>query len=179
MEIKKKETPLEYLVLEFADTLDTLCRLWVLKSTHHLRFDLDFAFAQFSQEDIKTLLPYLQAFAETGQLEPPSVTSAKEHGSALLQRYSEAQEPTLQGGSLLEESIKKTASLIRQASEQEKRIDDLVETTARQNFNNYEQEKRIQALEQLVKEWSSCNWSVASARDLKKLQEKTSQLLGE
>jgi hypothetical protein len=69
MEIEKGEI-YDVSTMEFTDNLGTSCRMWILGNLEYLRFDLDTDFAQFSQEDIKTLLPYLQSFAETGRLEP-------------------------------------------------------------------------------------------------------------
>lgn len=63
--------------IEFTDRTGTPCSLWVLFNTKDLRFDLDTDFSQFSQEDIKALLPYLQAYANNGTLELQSKPAAK------------------------------------------------------------------------------------------------------
>lgn len=78
--------------------------------------------AAFTQDQIKALLPYLQAFAESSTLEPTP----------------------LQGGE----------------ASYEKRIKALIETTARINAKNYEQEKHLLeaeiGLEKVVKEKEYC-----------------------
>ena len=70
MKIEKSVSPLGHTTLKFDDFTGTFCRLWVLKNTPNIRFDVNFAFAEFTQEDIKDLLPYLQLFTETGTIEP-------------------------------------------------------------------------------------------------------------
>jgi hypothetical protein len=97
MEIKKEKT-FGRPSIKFTDSMGDTCYIWIMDNLGELRFDLDTDFAQFSQEDIKSLLPYLQSFVETGELEPqqsPSVTSAMEHGDSLLQKYSELPQPRL------------------------------------------------------------------------------------
>lgn len=55
--------------IEFTDRTGTPCILWILENIKDLRFDLDTDFSQFSQEDIKALLPYLEAYVNSGTLE--------------------------------------------------------------------------------------------------------------
>jgi len=78
MEIKEGKTGLGEQMIEFTDQSASDLRMWVEehsrqgKGTKILYFDTDTDYFKFSQEDIKALLPYLQSFAETGQLEPQS-----------------------------------------------------------------------------------------------------------
>src|SRR2546429_2065884 len=76
MEIKKGKTGLDEQMIEFKDQSASDLRMWVEehskqgKGTKILYFDTDTDYFKFSQEQIKALLPYLQAFAETGSLSP-------------------------------------------------------------------------------------------------------------
>jgi len=76
MKIEKSKTGLGEQMIEFKDQSASDLRMWVEehskqgKGTKILYFDTDADYFKFSQGDIKALLPYLQAYAETGQLEP-------------------------------------------------------------------------------------------------------------
>jgi len=68
MKIKKYDL-FGYPTIEFEDSIGSSCTLWIAKSTKCLRIDLSQNdFPEFSQDQIKALLPYLQAFVETSEL---------------------------------------------------------------------------------------------------------------
>ncbi len=143
MEIEKHEAPGETPLLKFSDQTRSDLRLWVEdhsvlgKGIKLLYLDTDSDYFKLLQEDMKSLLPYLQAFAETGTLEP-------------------ATESPLQGE---EERI----NAIAKASA--KRVLDIIEA----------QNKRIEALQNLVREWLT----TVGENEFQGLQEQTAQLLGE
>jgi len=239
MEIIKEDGKI--IRIEFVDHSGSEIQMWVEESvkqgssTKLLWVDTDNDYFRFSREDIKTLLPYLQAFAQTGQLEPLSVTAAREHGDSLLQKYSQSQEPTLQGENLfgdidqLHQKLKRENAILAATNKYVKDLKQLVRewkkygqspfgskhpdelvhmseqllgesdhsplqgedelATMQEAANIVEQGKRIQALEQLVKEWRTLYFEAqeldnASAHHTweecrNETLEKTSQLLGE
>lgn len=70
MKITKGKSPSGAPCLIFEDQFEESCRLSVKKApTPFLKFSLSYNRVQFSQEDIRSLLPYLQIFAETGTFE--------------------------------------------------------------------------------------------------------------
>lgn len=160
--------------VKFTDTCNFPCEIDA--SNGNLRLSLPWeseGTVYLSQEQVKALLPYLQAFAESGRLKPQEsplqgvdekiamtamIEDPKKRIEALIKLFQEQRAPStpLQGGSLLEESIKKTASLVRQTGEQE---------------------KRIEALEQLVREWRDACYIPLSSALLSDLHERTTQLL--
>lgn len=169
MEIEKSVSPLGYATLEFMDVFDTLCRLWVLKNAKQLRLDLNADVAQFTQGQIKTLLPYIQSFAETGTLE-------------------------LQGGSVdekkleLDKAIKGRDYYMRQCDKQvdeianlEDQLETMQEAGVAMANNIVDQGKRIEALQELVREWRAFGWTddVSGSLEWLDLDTKSAQLLGE
>lgn len=62
--------------------------------------------------------------------------------------------------------------------DQGKRIGELVKTTATLNYQCYEQDKRIKALEELLEEWATIGSSDFYSKAYDELQEKTARLLG-
>src|SRR5579872_1237569 len=156
---------------------------------------------EFSQEDIKTLLPYLQAFAETGQLEPTqgkslSVDFVKSVIKMHIDHYENEKD---QEGFDTCEAILRDLGLpeakYAHAQGEEAFLDVSNELATMQESgvamaaNIVEQGNRIQELEQLVKEWRKLledrdSVSTASEHHVweeceSELREKTSQLLGE
>lgn len=78
MEITKGTLPNGNPCIEFKDQFDEDCRISI---NHHtaLKFNIVWQSAvYFSQEDVKALLPYLQAFAESGTLEPSPLQGGDE-----------------------------------------------------------------------------------------------------
>lgn len=70
MEITKGTLPNGASCIEFDDQFDDPCKLSVSKArSPFLKFNFSHC-AQFSQEDVKAILPYLQSFADHGTLEP-------------------------------------------------------------------------------------------------------------
>lgn len=106
MEIEKGKLPNGIRCLTFKDQFDEKCEV-IISSDNFLRFAFEYV-AYFSQEDIKTLLPYLQSFAETGTIEP--------------------QEPTLQGDDIdqLYEKVKRENAILAATNEYVKELKQLV-----------------------------------------------------
>lgn len=106
MEIEKGKTSSGEQLIEFADQTGSDIGLWVEehskqgKSVKLLYLDVETDYFKFSQEDIKTLLPYLQSFASSGTLEP-------------------TQEPTLQGGESTLKRLSELQNCIQKAKHQE------------------------------------------------------------
>lgn len=146
--------------IEFVDNCNYSCAIDV--SVRNLRFSFSWecdGSAYFSQEQVKQLLPYLQSFAETGTLEP-------------------ATESTLQGGSLLDESIKKTASLVRENKRLEAELETMQEAGVAMAASIVDQGKRIEAFQELVRGWQNTH-GCACPHCYPDLHKKTAQLLGE
>jgi hypothetical protein len=214
--------------IKFKAYAGTPCKLSVayehLKITLHSdRFMPDYA--QFSQEDIKTLLPYLQSFAETCTLEPHTKETFKkswkledegygpvsfknengihEYHDNLIQesiqlvdraldkielgdtlsievrvvaREPATEPPTLQGedqeerfGNLAKSSAKRVLDIFE---DQKKRIEALVETTARMNYRNYR-------YEQLLKEWKKFGQPSSDSKSPDELVHLTDEIVRE
>lgn len=162
MEIEKGILPNGRPLIRFKDQFDEPCRISVSgASTSFLKFHIvGVGSAQLSQEDIQALLPYLQSFAETGQLEP-------------------TQEPTLQGeetqliyAAVIEDPSKRIQALLELFQKQDNRIDDLVETTACMNYRNYR-------YEQLLLEWKKYGQPSSDSKSPDELVHLTDQIIRE
>lgn len=163
MEIEKGKTPNNCPCIKFKDYYDVDCK--IVAQDPLLRFTIKSGdtvlaseFAIFDQEQIKQLLPYLQSFAETGTLEP--------------------QESPLQGGDIAEaiDAIKDELTI-----DQSKRIEALVQTSARLNYKNYHAEKHIKAIEELLRKWRGFGLvnDISESTLWADLDKHTAQLLGE
>jgi hypothetical protein len=143
------------------------------KSTRVLYFDVDTDYIKFLQEDMKALLPYLQNFAETGTLEP-AATESPLHG--VNEKIAMA--------AVIEDPEKRIAALLNLMSPplqgEEERINAIAKSSAKRVLDIIEaQNKQIEVLQNLVKEWRDFVVDVAPNFTLEQLEEQTAQLLGE
>lgn len=149
-------------LIKFVDKNNISCEMWVELGALRFEIGRDIEFdsedlGHFSQEDIKALLPYLQSFAETGQLEPSADTP-------------------LQGGSLAE-AFKPEQNV--KLYEQSQLIDRLTKEKAYCLSQLDKQVDKIAELEEVVEKWRNIVERGGNGEDLNELQEKTIQLLGE
>jgi hypothetical protein len=164
MEIEKQsdaETP----TIKFKDDIGSSCCIWLAEKFKGLYFGLENDYGLFTQEDIKDLLPYLQSFAETGQLEP-------------------ATESTLQGGSLAEafkpeNLIKISADQNVKLYEQERKIEELEKGRAYYLRQCDQYVDQVAELEEVIEKWRNAVERGMEASSLNELQVKTKQILGE
>jgi hypothetical protein len=172
MEIKEVKTDSLDRMIEFTDQSASDLRLWVEehskqgKGTKVLFIDTDSDYFKFLQEDIKSLLPYLQAFAETGTLEPATTLQ----GDTQIAHASLISDPKIRVEKLLEmfqvqegridilEKEKRACfsqidNLIDENADLEEKLETMQEAGVAMASNITDQGKRIDALENLVREW--------------------------
>ena len=129
--------------------------------------DFHAPYTHFEQEQVKAVLPFLQAFAETGTFGTPAeeeIEEDEDEEQTIMQELAAMQEAV----------IAMAANIVDQGQ----RIEALVKTTATLNYQCYEQEKRVKALEALVQEWATIGTSDFYTKVYEELQEKTAKLLG-
>lgn len=218
MEIKKCKTLYGYPSIAFTSSRGDFLLLWTRENgkdieigTHDGIGDNYDDIARFSQEDIKSLLPYLQAFAETGTLEPLQDTTLQ--GRLLAHTIIDVQAKNIRdlkqlvrgwksfAGDLIymmddsmdEESpdyqdlANRTSNLLGEEYDppcsaglaEAFQPENLIRVSADQNCKIYEQERRIKALESLLRYWKSSWQSPFGSKSFDQLIHETEELLGE
>jgi len=150
MEIEEGKT-FGKLSLEFTDANGIKCDLWIDENSENLYCNIGDDLAIFTQEDIKALLPYLQSFAETGQLEPQS---------------------PLQGGDAAEMRQKTLVSLQEQLDKAKKEA-----SYYRRQCDQYVDQ--VANLEDLIEDWRNIVERNLGGNKLNEVQKRTIQILGE
>lgn len=216
MKITKDNSTPEYPHIYFSGEFDN-CALALNTQSTWLRFYIGSTLDDhilLSQEDIKALLPYLQSFVDSGTLEPQesplqgeSKEQALEQLIVLKDKISLEEQLSIvsEASKSIETLEKQKAHLLRQVDKQvdeiaelEDQLEIMQEAGVAMASNIVDQGKRIEALQNLVREWRKFSDKIAQElleieqeedcppwRDLPKkrrddqLEKKTAQLLGE
>jgi hypothetical protein len=180
MNIETGKTPIDQDYISFKNTYNEKITLVAFEESLRcaIREDGDISmhapYTHFTREEVQAVLPYLQAYAASGVFEP-------------------AKCGPMQGWSLLGESIKKTASLVRQNHTLETELLTMQEAGVAMAANIVDQGKRIEELqgdlaqavshvkdlEELLKEWKKYGQPSFDAKSPDELVDLTEQLLGE
>ncbi len=143
--------------ISFKDQFAKECEISSIDSQTHFPL-LRIVFGEItylSQEDIKTLLPYLQRFAETGILEPATETTLQWSDETI--------------DAIAKASAKRVLEVIETQKEQ---VDKLTATNARMNYRNYR-------YEQLLIEWRKFGTSELDCKHPDELIHTTDELVRE